>query len=244
MQLTAEKKYSNGLQLLATFVWSKSIDDASSGDTNVSWAQSFDSLQDPNKPELERSLSTFDIPYVLQFSYSYDLPVGHGRPFLGNLPRWADTIIGGWKTNGIWRIADGRPLSFFLTDGGQPLPTYGSQRPNLVGTPKRNHGSDWIDNYFVDNSVFQVPAPFTLGNAPRAIGSVRSPLSFTADLSLGKQFRIREEMNFEFRVEAKNALNHPVFGTPDTNVGDDTFGQISYTTVGARQVQLGFKFNF
>jgi len=244
LQLTGEKKYSNGLQLLATFVWSKSIDDASSGDTNVSWAQSFDSLQDPNKPELERSLSTFDIPYVLQFSYTYDLPVGHGRPFLGNLPRWADAIIGGWKTGGIWRIADGRPLSFFLTDGGQPLPTYGSQRPNLVGTPRRNHGSDWIDNYFVDPGVFQVPAPFALGNAPRAIGSVRTPWSFTTNLSLRKQFQIREEMNFEFRVEAQNALNHPVFGTPDTNVGDDTFGTISYTTVGPRQVQLGFKFNF
>jgi hypothetical protein len=244
LQLTAEKKYSNGLQLLGTFVWSKSIDDASSGDTNVSWAQSFDSLQDPNRPGLERSLSTFDIPYVIQFSYSYDLPVGHGRPFLGNMPRWVDAIVGGWKTSGIWRVADGRPLSFFLTDGGQPLPTYGSQRPNLGGTPKRNHGSDWVDNYFADPSVFQVPAPFTLGNAPRAIGSVRSPWSFTADLSVGKQFAIREQMNFEFRVEARNALNHPVFGTPDTNVGDDTFGQISYTAIGPREVQLGFKFNF
>src|SRR5438874_30603 len=245
LQLTAEKKYSNGLQLLATFVWSKSIDDASSGDTNVSWAQQgFDSLQDPNKPELERSLSTFDIPYVIQFSYSYDLPFGHGRAFLGNMPRWADLIIGGWKTNGIWRISDGRPLAFFLNDGGQPLPTYGAQRPNIVGTPKRHHGSDWVDNYFADNSVFQRPVPFTLGDARRTLGSVRSPWSFTTNLSVGKQFAIREEMNFEFRVEAKNALNHPVFGTPDTQVGDDTFGTISYTSVGPREIQLGFKFNF
>ena len=244
LQLTAEKKYSNGLQLLATFTWSKSIDNASAADTNVSWAGSFDSLQDPNKPELERSLSSFDIPYVIQFSYSYDLPVGHGRAFLGNMPRWADLIIGGWKTNGIWRISDGRPLAFFLNDGGQPLPTYGSQRPNIVGTPKRNHGSDWVDNYFVDNSVFQRPAPFTLGDARRTLGSVRSPWSFTTNLSVGKQFLIREEMNFEFRVEAKNAFNHPVFGTPDTNVGDDTFGTISYTSVGPREIQLGFKFNF
>src|SRR5438105_1001425 len=244
LQLTAEKKYSNGLQLLATFTWSKSIDNASAADTNVSWAGSFDSLQDPNKPELERSLSSFDIPYVIQFSYSYDLPVGHGRAFLGNLPRWADLIIGGWKTNGIWRISDGRPLPFFLNDGGQPLPTYGAQRPNIVGTPKRNHGSDWVDNYFADNTVFQRPAPFTLGDARRTLGSVRSPWSFTTNLSVGKQFLIREEMNFEFRVEAKNAFNHPVFGTPDTNVGDDTFGTISYTSVGPREIQLGFKFNF
>jgi hypothetical protein len=165
------------------------------------------------------------------------------------MPRWADMIIGGWKTNGIWRISDGRPLSFFLNDGGQPLPTYGSQRPNLVGTPKRNHGSDWLDNYFAGNTAqnhpnFVRPAQYALGNAPRALGSVRTPWSFTADLSLGKQFRIREEMNFEFRVEAQNALNHPVFGTPNTNLDDDTFGSINYVAVKPRQIQLGFKFNF
>ena len=244
LQLTAEKKYSNGLQLLATFVWSKSIDDSSQADWNVSWLGSIDSLQDPNKPWLERSLSTFDIPYVFQFSYSYDLPLGHGRAFLGNMPRWADLIIGGWKTNGIWRFADGRPLTFTLNDGGQPLPTYGSQRPDLVGTPRRNHGSDWVDNYFVDPNVFQRPAPFTLGDAPRALGGVRSPSHFTTDLSLGKQFRIREETSFEFRIEARNAFNHPVFGTPDTAVGDADFGKVNYTSVGPREVQLGFKFNF
>jgi hypothetical protein len=232
------------LQLLATFVWSKSIDDSSQADWNVSWLGSIDSLQDPNKPWLERSLSTFDIPYVFQVSYSYDLPFGHGRAFLGNMPRWAELIAGGWKTSGIWRMSDGRPLTLTLTDGGQPLPTYNSQRPNIVGTPRRNHGSDFVDSYFVDPNVFQYPAPFTLGDAPRAIGSVRTPRSFTADLSVGKQFRIREEMNFEFRVEARNALNHPVFGTPDTAVGDDTFGTINYTSVGPREVQLGFKFNF
>jgi hypothetical protein len=243
LQLLAEKRYSNGLQFLATFTWSKSIDDSSQADDNVTWLGSFSSLQDPNKPWLERSLSTFDIPYVVQFSYSYDLPLGKGRAFLSNMPRWAELLIGGWKTNGIWRIADGRPLTFSVNDG-VPLPTYGDQRPNLVGTPKRNHGSDWVDNYFVDNSVFQRPADFTLGDAPRALGSVRTPWSFTTDLSLGKQFQLREAMNFEIRLEAKNAFNHPVFGTPNTSVDDPNFGQIFYTSVGPRELQLGFKFNF
>jgi hypothetical protein len=101
-----------------------------------------------------------------------------------------------------------------------------------------------MDNYFVDNTVFQRPADFTLGNAPRALGSVRSPWSFTTNLSVGKQFYIREEMNFEVRLEAQNALNHPVFGTPNTTVDNDSFGKIFYTSVGPRQVQLAFKFNF
>ena len=243
LQLTAEKKYSNGLQLLATFTWSKSIDDSSQADTNVSWLGSFDSLQDPNKPWLERSLSTFDIPYVAQFSYSYDLPFGRGRGFLGDMPRWADLIIGGWKTNGIWRISDGRPLAFTVGDGN-PIPTYGQQRPNIVGTPERNHGSDRVDNYFVDNSVFLRPADFTLGDAPRTLGRVRTPWHFTTDLSVGKQFPIREEMNFEFRIEARNAFNHPVFGAPNTTVDDPNFGTVTSTSVRPREVQLGFKFNF
>jgi hypothetical protein len=159
------------------------------------------------------------------------------------MPRWANGILGGWKTNGIWRIADGRPLTFGLADGTS-LPTYGSQRPNLVGKPQRNHGADWMFNYFTDNSVLQQPAPFTLGNSPRAYGGVRSPWTFSSDLSVGKQFQVREEMNFEFRIEAQNAFNHPVFGTPDTTVDDPSFGQIGYTSVGARQVQLAVKFNF
>jgi hypothetical protein len=243
VQFLAEKKFSNGLQFLATYTWSKSIDNSSQADDNVTWLGSFSGLQDPNKPWLERSLSTFDIPHVIQLSYSYDLPFGRGRPFLGNMPRWADLIIGGWKTNGIWRIADGRPLAFNVADGN-PIPTYGTQRPNIVGSPKRNHGSDFVDNYFIDNTVFQRPDDFTMGNAPRALGSVRSPWSFTTDLSVGKQFYIREEMNFEIRLEAQNAFNHPVFQAPITSVDDENFGKILGTSVGPRQVQLGFKFNF
>jgi hypothetical protein len=243
LQLLAEKKFSNGLQFLATYTWSKSIDNASQADDNVTWLGSFSGLQDPNKPWLERSLSTFDIPHVVQISYSYDLPIGRGRALLGNMPRWAETLIGGWKTNGIWRIADGRPLTFDVADGN-PIPTYGTQRPNIVGTPRRNHGSDFVDNYFVDPTVFQRPDDFTMGNAPRALGSIRSPWHFTTNLSLGKQFAIREEMNFEVRIEAQNALNHPVFQAPITSVDDDNFGKILQTSVGPRQVQLGFKFNF
>jgi Carboxypeptidase regulatory-like domain/TonB dependent receptor len=242
-QFSAEKRYSNGLQFLVTYVWSKSMDDSSQADDNVTWLGSFTSLQDPNKPWEERSLSTFDIPRVLQFSYTYDLPFGRGRAFLGNMPRVLEAVVGGWKTNGLWRLADGRPLTMFVADG-IALPTYGGQRPNIVGTPKRNHGHDWINNYFVDPTVFQRPDNYTLGDAARAIGSVRTPWAFNTDLSLSKQFSLREEMNLEFRIEARNAFNHPVFGTPDTSVDDGDFGTISYTSNQPREVQLAVKFNF
>ena len=150
LQLLAEKRFSNGLQFLATYTWSKSIDNSSQADDNVTWLGSFSGLQDPNKPWLERSLSTFDIPHVHSVQLQLRSPV-RTRP---RIPRqyaaMGRIVIGGWKTNGIWRIADGRPLTFDVEDGN-PIPTYGTQRPNIVGTPKRNHGSNWVDNYFVDN---------------------------------------------------------------------------------------------
>ena len=248
MQVTAEKVYSNGLQFLASFVWSKSMDDASAPDDNTTWLGSFSSLVDPNKPWLERSLSTFDIPYVYQFSYTYDLPIGRGKALLSNMPAVLDAVIGGWKTNGVWRISYGRPITPFTYDGTS-LPTYGGQRPNIVQRPKRTKGRDsvWINNYFANPQAFVLPPIYTFGNAPRATGVVRTPTAFNTNMSVEKDFslsKLREGMVFELRLEAENALNHPVFGTPDTSVDDPNFGVISYTSNGPRQVQLGGKVTF
>jgi outer membrane receptor protein involved in Fe transport len=256
LQLSAAKHFSNGLEFLVNYTWSKSIDDSSVGDDNVTWLGSFTSLQDPNKPQMERSLSTFDIPSVLKFSYSYDLPFGRGKALLGNIPRVLNAVIGGWRTNGIWQIADGRPLPITVSNGGTPLPTYGSQRPNLVGTPKRNYGPDWQNSFFANPEVFQMPAPFTLGNMQRTIATVRSPLMFTSDLSVNKLFPLssaHEGLNLELRIEAQNAFNHPLFsmgspgpyGSSTLNVGDPSFGVISsMSPIGPRQVQLALKVNF
>ena len=253
LQIVLEKRYSFGLQLSANYTWSKSIDDSSTFDTNVAWLangpNSGSNIQDPNRAYLERSLSTFDIPQQLKFEYSYDLPIGRGRTFFNKMPRALDLVVGGWKTAGVWTIHQGFPLQFTMANGGTPIWTYGPQRPNLVGTPKFSGGaeSNWINNYFADPNVFQAPDPYTLGNAPRAVGSVRSPFFFNTNLSILKEFGLsakHEQMKLELRLEAQNAFNHPVFGTPDTIVGDPNFGVVSYTSVGPRQCQLALKLMF
>ncbi|MGO8720949.1 MAG: carboxypeptidase regulatory-like domain-containing protein [Acidobacteriaceae bacterium] len=246
LQVTAQKNYSNGLQFLLTYVWSKSIDDSSADDDNVTWMGSFISLQDPNKPWLERSLSTFDIPQVFQASYVYALPFGRGKPFLNGISRVADAFLGGWVTNGVWRIAGGRPLNMSTYDGTS-LPTYGGQRPNLVGTPHRNHGHNWINNYFTNPGVFVLPPLYALGDIPRSLGAVRTPYNFNTDLSMMKVFgldSLRKGMSIEFRIEASNAFNHPTFGQPLTDVDDPSFGTISYTSSAPRVGQLGLKVTF
>jgi len=127
------------------------------------------------------------------------------------MPRWADLII-----------VDGRPTAsgaslmdvrwpFSLTTADSLYPHIARSDPTLwehQAQPRFRLGGQLL----ADNSVFQRPAPFTLVMLRRTLGSVRSPWSFTTNLSVGKTIPIREEMNFEFRVEAKNAFNHPVFG--------------------------------
>ena len=248
LQLRAEKRFSNGLQFLATYVFSKSIDDASLTSTNSEYLGSFASLQDPNNPEGERSLSTFDIPQVLQLSYTYELPIGRGKFIGGGLNPILNGIVGGWRTNGIWRFNSGRPLNPGLYIS-QSLPTYGAQRPDLIGRPERTRGSDstWINQYFtsVDGSAFFAqPQQYALGTAPRDLGAVRQPGAKNADLSIFKEFgmgKIREGMHLEFRFEAFNAFNHPQFGGPDTTFGDPNFGMIFYQINGPRQLQLALK---
>jgi len=271
LQLTAKKAFTNGLEFLVNYTWSKSIDDSSTSDDNVTWTGSFSSQQDPNKPWLERSLSTFDIPSVLKFSYSYNLPFGRGKTFFGNMPRVLDAFIGGWRTNGIWQIASGRPLTLAVAGGGTPIPTYGAQRPNMTGRLKRNYGHDWVDQFFADpktgpttdsngntipGDILNVPAPYTFGNVRRAIADVRTPLLFASDLSLIKEFllsNVHEGIHLELRLEAQNAFNHPLFSVTTPNyggygtqaIGDPTFGMLtSMSPIGPRQAQLAVKISF
>ncbi len=253
LQITLEKHFSHGLQVSANYTFSKSIDDSSVYDGNVSWLAATSSNiygpQDPNKPWLDKGLSVFDIPHVFKLNYTYDLPVGRGRPYLSDMPRPLELLIGGWKTAGVWVVHDGFPLVFITENGGTPIPTYGQQRPNWAGTLEKTGGSDgnWVNSYFANPNALQLPPAYTLGDVSRTFGGIRSPFFFSANLSISKDFALsttHEDMKLELRLEAENAFNHPVFGTPNTTVGDPSFGVINYTAVGPRQGQLALKFLF
>jgi len=239
LQAKVEKRFSHGLQLLVTYTWSKSIDDAS---TTQGWLGGQSSLQDPNNYRLERSLSSFDIPHFLQFSYTYELPIGRGKPLGGTMNPVLNAVIGGWQTNGIWRISSGRPLALGL-NGGQSLPTYGGQRPDLTGTLHCS-SSNILNDYFANPEVVVTPAPFALGTAPRMEGSCRQPGIFNANWSLFKEFslaKLREGARIEFRLEAYNAFNHVVFAAPNATLNSGSFGVITAQANSPRQVQGALK---
>jgi hypothetical protein len=137
------------------------------------------------------------------------------------------------------------PLALGLSTS-QALPTYGGQRANLLGPLTRNDGSNWLNQYFANPQNAVTPPPFTVGNAPREIATVRAPGTATSALSLFKQFpvHLREGSLLEFRAEAFNALNHPQFGTPNLTVGSSAFGKVTSQSNSPRQVQLGLKLYF
>jgi hypothetical protein len=211
----------------------------------TTWLGGATSLQDPNKRFLERSVSQYDIPHVLQFSYVYALPFGKGKQFGNTWNGLVDAVLGGWQTNGIWRFDDGMPLALSVSTS-QALPSYGSQRPNLLGPLTKNDGSNWLNQYFANAAKAVTPPPFTVGNAPRELSTARAPGTATTALSLFKQFAlpIREGSKLEFRAEAFNALNHPQFGFPNLTVGSSAFGKVTSQANSPRQVQFGLKLYF
>ena len=247
LQLRVEKRFSHSLQLLGTYVFSKSIDDASVACGCTTWLGGATSLQDPNRRYLERSVSRIRHPSSpavlirLPTALRQRSPLGQ-QCWNGGL----DAILGGWQTNGIWRFDNGMPLSLTVSNS-RALPTYGTQRPNLTGTLTRNNGSNWLNQYFADPQVAVTPAPFTVGNAPREISSVRAEGTATTAMSLFKQFRLsalREGSLLEFRAEAFNALNHPQFAPPNLVVGASAFGIVTAQANSPRQMQLALKLYF
>jgi len=242
LQIRVEKRMSNGLQLLVTYTNAKAIDDCSTAGGDVLGGNPM--VQDPNRRFLERSVSGFDIPQTFQFSYVYDLPWGRGRHWGTNWNKWVNGFLGGWQTNGIWRFDNGQPIQLALSNG-QAIPTYGSQRPNLLAPLKRNTGSNWRDQYFANPDVAVVPPAFTLGTAPRYLPNLRVPGTNNASLSLFKDIPlgvIREGAHLQYRVEAFNALNHPVFCGPDGTVDGGTFGLVTSQCNSPREVQMALKF--
>jgi hypothetical protein len=269
LQIRAEHEFSNGLQFLVTYTWSKSIDNASASDDSFVFLGggttdgSTLSVQNPYDLRAERAVSVFDIPHIFQASFVYELPVGRGQKFANQLHPVLNAIVGGWHVNGIIRVNSGRPIIPLLLNTN-PIPTFG-QRPGLTGTLKAASGSPENftssgTSYFSNASFDTVSsdnvgvlqdtgafAPFTLGNAPRTITSVRQPGARNADLSLFKEFvlsRLREGARLEFRAESFNTFNHPQFQGPDTLVGDSNFGVITSQLNHPRELQLALKLYF
>lgn len=226
-----------GASIIANYQWSKTMDNTSE---TQGWETS-DGFRNAYDMTLERSVSAHDIPHSLVTTFIYELPVGKGRKFGGSMPAIADMIVGGWQVSGISTFSSGKPQAASVTNTLSGY-GFGVARPNIANLKDLNI-SDRSPSMWFNKNAFSIPAPYTIGNAPRYITNLRSDWPRNLDLAILKSFRWREKLRVEFRAEMMNSLNTPIFSAPNRSVGGSTIGTITGASA-PRNVQLGLKINY
>jgi hypothetical protein len=235
LQVTLDKKLSNGLAYLVSYTWSKAIDIGDSGWYGI---EGF-SIQNPYAFNNDRSVAGFDVPQLLSVSVRYELPVGPGKRFSPS-NRVLSQIIGNWQPNAIANIYSGVPYNLSVAGDIANTGNSSYERPDYLGG-NANLANPTPEEWF-NTSVFTTPAPFTYGNAGRYI--LRSQGTKNVDLSIFRIFPITESKSLEFRAEMFNAFNTPVYAAPNGDISSSTFGQVTGTANNARQIQLALKVRF
>jgi len=230
LQITATKRYSQGLQMQLAYTWGKNIDDGLSH-------------QDSYNIRADRALSDIDVAHRATIMGIYDMPFGHGRHWGASWSSLLDILAGGWQVNGIAALSTGTPLGISASNNAGIYNM--AIRANNNGKSGKLTGpvQDRLNAYF-DKTVFSQPAAFTFGNMGPRQSDIRNDGIYNFDLSLFKNFQALERFTIQFRVEALNAFNTPRFSGPNTSVTSSSFGIITSQANAPRQIQFGLKVLF
>ena len=230
LQVRFNRRFTNGLQVMASYVWSKNMDDG-------------DSHQDSYNPKADWAVTSWDFPQRFVASYIYELPIGRGHRFGSNISRPLDAVLGGWQINGVTTLQSGKALAISASNTAGIGTVV--ERANTNGKYPALHGSirSRLNRYF-DTTAFSQPAAYTLGNTPAYISYLRAPGTVNTDLSIFKQFSPVEGFLVQFRAEAFNAFNYVQFGSPNVSVTSTSFGEITSQANSPRQIQFGLKLLF
>jgi hypothetical protein len=243
LQTYLRRRFSKGLTMYASYVWSHSIDDASNGFCSCTAGVSLPQNSFDLRPE--KAVSAFDQRHRFTVNSVYDLA------FLPHVLRWAPKrLTDGWQLSGIYTVGNGIPITPFW-NGAAPSGSGESSndRPNVVGNP--NNGPK-VWNAWFNTAAFAPALAGTFGNAGR--NTIIGPRTNIADFSVMKSTRITERAHLQFRAEFFNLLNHPNFALPNVTTNSGGFGSITSTPDvantnplgdgGPRQVQLALKLVF
>ena len=246
LQLKLERRFSQGLSLMASYTFSKVMDDVLASTAGAGFpGESFGDggLQNYQNRSLERAPAQFDTPHYLALNGIWELPLGAKKRFL-NQNRLLSAIAGGWQLNGLATFHSGAPLS--LRTSSNTLGNFGGgQRPNWNGQNPAIGGpaSQRLDQYF-NTSAFSTPLPYNYGNVARLVSWLRGPGTANVDLSLAKNIPIGERFRLQFRFETFNSFNHPEFGPPNTSIGSPSAGVVSTQANTPRDIQFALKLMF
>ncbi len=234
--VTVTKQASHGLQFLASYTYSKSLDEASLDIPNPP----FGFPQNSYNLRADYGPSDYDARQRFVLSGFYSLPFHNNR------------AVSGWQFGIITSAQSGNPLQpIFVSSTSAIFPGI-NLRPNVSGSlAVTGSHVEW----FADRAAFTSPCTTTGSTttcSPGDMGrnSVIGPSFINTDLSLIKNTKITERVNLQFRADAFDVFNHPNFGNPNLTVGSSTFGSITSTRFpngdfgSARQLQLALKLEF
>jgi hypothetical protein len=236
---TAQKRFSSGLEFLASFTFGKLISDAVIGanfGTGLEGVSVGGNQDGKFNRRLDRAVDATDSAKRLVISGLYQLPFGPGKAISsGN--RVVKTLIGGWQLNAISVMQDGLPLVIRGANNNA------ANRPNSTGVSAKLSSDERTRFRWFDTSQFVNPPAWTFGNVGRTLPDVRGPGIFNIDASVVKNTKLTERFTIQFRAEAFNALNHVNYMNPNVTFvpGPDgrnasgSFGVIS----SAREPRIG-----
>ena len=240
LQAIARLQNSHRFSGFASYIWSKSLDDASDG---IDFVPGVAFPQDPSNLKAEHGPSSFDTRHRFTAAINYNLPTWQALGKLGS----------GWQLNWIVSLQSGRPIPI-VTANDTSGHFYFNQRPNVVpGVDPIIHNWSAATGYLNVNA-FSQPDFGTFGNLGR--NSIYGPGYKNVDFSITKQTQIVERLGLQLRVEFFNILNHPNFAQPNHNIDPGLSGgeltqtpDVAQTNPGLggggpRVMQLGLKLVF
>lgn len=241
LEASATGRVRHGLSYLVAYTWSKSLDLGCSGFFGLEGC----AIQNPYNLRADWAVSAFNQPTNFHAAWTYQLPFGVER-WLRTGNKFVDYAIGGWAVNGILTFSSGEPyytcISGDITNtgnSGNGSPGNCYERLNVVGDPNLAHPT--IKQWF-NKAAFAVPANYTFGDESRNYLSSDSYKDL--DFSVFRDFLLPRGVDLQFRTEAFNVTNTQVWGVPDGNYNDATFGQVSSTRSTPRQIQFSLKLLF
>jgi hypothetical protein len=229
LQLKAEKRLRRSLSFVASFVWSKSIDDADS-----ILAGQYDGVgaQDETNLRLERGPSFFNVPRRVSAGFVYSPPRA----------TYFRALLNGWQMSGILTLQDGTPLNpfYFAADFAN---TGTPNRPNIVpGQSISLPASQRTQQRWFNTDAFSNPAPYTYGNAGRDI--IPGPGNEVLDIAIHRRIAFNERAGVELRAESFNTMNHPNWGIPGPYPDFGPFFGTIFSAGEPRRLQFGARLDF
>jgi len=223
LQVQFQRRLSAGLQVLASYTWSHSIDTASAGSTFVG----SNSFVPRSLAASNRGPSDFDIRHVFSAAATYAIPAPKVNTF-------AKAFLRDWSVQDVVQLHSATPVNVFEADYSQ-LEQYSTQiRPDLApGQQLYLSGSQYPGGKALNPAAFVSPPLDSNGNPTRQGNLGRNALrGFPLaqwDLAIHRDFPICDRLRLMFRAELFNILNHPNFASPQSGIGNADFGMSTQT---------------